>query len=76
MTYREFKAHNDASKKLSNVTVGRVTDVNLMSETCKLTVNDNSSIIYIGTLVNNIVYDGLGAISNPSLLQRWSGFSK
>ena len=76
ITYAEFKRHNDTSKKLPNTVVGRVTDVNLISETCKLTVGNNVSLVDISTLVHNIVYDGLGAISNPSLLKRWSGFYK
>lgn len=76
MTYREFKRHNDTSKVMSNMTVGRVTNVNLITETCELNVGDRKSIISIGQLVRDIVYDGMGAISNPSLLQRWRGFSK
>lgn len=76
MTYKEFKRHNDTSRAMFNMTVGRITDVNLTTETCKLTVEDRTTVINIGQLVNEIVYDGMGVISNPSLLQRWKGFSK
>lgn len=76
MTYREFKKHNDTSKLCNDVTVGRVTDVNLISETCRLTVESHSSVISIAQLVEDIVYNGMGVISNPSILQRWRGFER
>lgn len=76
MTYREFKKHNDTSKLCKDIPIGRVTDVNLISETCRLTVESHSSVIPIAQLVEDIVYNEMGVISNPSILQRWRGFER
>lgn len=74
MTYSHFAKENNVSKKFNKV-IGRVTNVNLVANTCTLTVDGRvTNELPIETVVNDIVYNGFGAITNPSILKRWRGF--
>lgn len=76
MTYKQFAEENNVSKKFNN-SIGRVTNVDLVKNTCTLSIENRATDkVPIETVVRNIVYDGLGAITNPSILKRWSGFDK
>lgn len=74
MLYRDFKRQNDLAKKyISNV--GTVSDVDLVSGTCTLTVGDRvTKNLGIHNIVSDIVYNGMGAITNPSAFKNWKGF--
>jgi hypothetical protein len=74
MTYGEFKRQNDRAKRYTS-TIGRVSNINLSRGTCSLTVLDNvTDNLYIHNIVKDIVYNGMGAICNPSALRNWKGF--
>lgn len=76
MTYKQFKKSNDESKGAFPV-LGRVLSTNMKAGTCVFIYEGNiTRDLPIKTLVNNIVYDGMGAISNPSALASWGGFDK
>lgn len=74
MLYSEFKKQNDISKDYFPQ-LGKVSNVNFQADTCTLAfadcVTDN---IPIQVVVDDIVLNGMGAISNPSILKYWRGF--
>lgn len=74
MTYEYFKKNNDISKR-TNPAVGRVSHVNFKRNTCTLVYEDNISEVPIKELVDEIVLDGMGSISNPSILKNWKGWT-
>lgn len=75
MTYEYFKKNNDISKSYFP-TLGRIERVEFRSNTCILNIEGLRTKIYISDLVNDIIYNGMGAVVNPSRLRGWSGFDK
>lgn len=76
MTYDYFKQMNNMSKGMVAVK-GKVIDVDFKTNTCKLVVDGKSNgKMAIPNLIENIVYDGMGAITNPSALKNWKGFDE
>lgn len=74
MTYNDFKRFNDRSKCCFN-SLGRISNVNVKDNTCTLTFEDRvTHNISIHTIVEDIVYNDMGAVSNPSALRKWKGF--
>lgn len=74
MTYEYFKNNNNLSKQLGVKPVGKILAV--QGDMCRLAVFDNESNIDIMRLVEDIVHNGLGCISNPSALQNWKGWER
>lgn len=76
MLYEDFKRQNDSSKKFFSH-LGKLEDVNLSDNTCTLVFLDNiTRNLSIQDIVNDIIYNGMGAVSNPSALRGWKGFDK
>lgn len=76
MTYEYFKQMNNMSKGMVDVK-GKVIDVDFKTNTCKLVVDGISNgKMTIQSLIENIVYDGMCAITNPSVLKNWKGFEE
>lgn len=74
MLYEDFKRQNDSSKQFFSC-LGRIEDVSLKNNTCTLIFADNvTKNLYIQDVVNDIIYNGMGAVSNPSALKGWKGF--
>ena len=72
MTYNDFKRFNDRAKHCFS-SLGRVS--NVKNDTCTLTFEDRvTDNISIQTIVEDVAYNDMGAISNPSALRRWKGF--
>lgn len=78
-TYYDYEAFADAcreSKKLG-VIVGRVSNVNLRENTCSLTVLERTTNnLDIQCLIQDVWFNGMGAIGNPSALKKWKGWGK
>lgn len=75
-TYEDFKRVNDESKSYFEA-LARVSNVDLKSETCTLTYLDRvTPDMNISYVVTDIYLNGMGALSNPSALKGWRGFSK
>ena len=82
VTYREFKEINDRIKPLN--TNGKVTGISkdfpmgkvvaVKGDMCQLAVYDNVSTITIQQLVEDILYNEMGCISNPSSIRNWKGW--
>ena len=60
--------------KYGGSTVGTLDAVNLKKNTCILRVDDNETELPIGTIVQNVLFDGMGVVTNPSLLRKWRGW--
>lgn len=75
MTYEYFKKNNDTSKVFFQ-TLGRIESVNFRNNTCVMNFDGNKTKMYINDLVNDIINNGMGALSNPSKLKGWCGFDK
>lgn len=75
MTYEYFKKNNDISKSYFP-SLGRLESVDFKNNTCVMNIDGNSTKMYIHDLVNDIINNGMGALSNPSKLKGWSGFDK
>ena len=55
---------------------GRILGVDYKAESVTFKFQDNVSEVSINTLVENVINDGFGGITNPSLLKDWSGWDK
>lgn len=76
MTYEQFKKQNDESKKFF-AQLGRVYNVRNAVGICDFSFNGNiTKAMPIMVLISNIIYDGMGAISNPSALKNWNGWKQ
>lgn len=75
MTYKYFQEQNNIAKRMG-VKSGRVIYSSSNPNVCKLQFEDNESLIEVTQLVQDIVYNGMGCITNPSALKNWPGFSK
>ena len=73
MTYEYFKKMNDESKCYFP-DLGKIIGVDNKTNSCILDFCGNQTKISIEELVNEIVRDGMGAISNPSALKAWKGW--
>ena len=76
MTYEQFKRMNDQSKRMGVQPVGKITSVQFATNTCKLLVEDNESIVGIPNIINDVARDGMGVLSNPSALKKWPFWDK
>lgn len=76
MTYEYFKNQNNMSKNIGVQPIGKIESVDNIENTCVLLVEDNRSIVPIQHIINDIVRDGIGCLSNPSKLKRWKGWEK
>lgn len=75
MTYNHFKRNNNIAKSHFD-SLGRLSNVNLKDNTCTLTFEDRvTNNIPIQTIIEDIMYNAMGAVSNPSALRKWEGFS-
>lgn len=75
-TYEQFKRVNDESKSYFDIK-SRVSDVDLVNETCTLTTGDRvTRDIPISVVVTDVYLNCMGVISNPSALKNWKGFNK
>jgi len=75
MTYNHFKRNNNIAKGYFD-SLGRLSNVNLKDNTCTLTFEDRvTNNVPIHTFIEDIMYNAMGAVSNPSALRRWKGFS-
>ena len=75
-TYEQFRRVNDDSKSYFEVK-SRISDVNLVNETCTLTTGDSvTRNMPISVVVTDIYLNGMGVVSNPSALKNWRGFNK
>jgi hypothetical protein len=55
---------------------GRILGVDYKTGSVTFKFQDNVSKVSINTLVENVINDGFGGITNPSLLKDWSGWDK
>ena len=75
ITYEQFKTGNDEAKKYFTV-LGSIVDTNMREGTCTFEYDGNVSYnVPIENIVSNILFDGMGAIKNPSKLKEWKGFT-
>lgn len=75
MSYDDFKKYNNDSKKHFS-SLGRISNVDNVKGTCTLTFEDRvTHNLSIQNIVDDIAYNGMGAVSNPSALRKWKGFS-
>lgn len=75
MTYEYFKKNNDISKGYFS-SLCKVESVDLKKGTCMMNFEGNRTRVNIKDLVDDVIYNGMGALSNPSKLKGWSGFDK
>ena len=73
ITYGKFKEINNAVKMNDSNRMGKVLAVR--GDVCRIEVSDNISDIYVQQLIEDIVYNGTGCISNPSILKNWKGWA-
>ena len=57
-----------------NETRGTIEEVNLKQNTCVLRVEDNKTLVPIETVVRDVLYNGMGIVTNPSVLRKWKGW--
>lgn len=70
LTYSRFKNLNDTSKRMG-VTCGHIDCVDLKNNICVLNVEGNKTSLDINQLVADIAVNGMGCVSNPSVLKNW-----
>lgn len=76
MTYEYFKKNNDISKKFFP-SLMKILEVNFEFGICTVSFDGNvTSGLPIGNLVEDVIYNEMGALSNPSKIKNWKGFEK
>ena len=76
MVYEEFKRMNDESKKYFSSKM-KIVDVDFEKNICTVAFEGRiTSNVTILTIIENVCYDGMGVLSNPSKLKSWKGFEK
>lgn len=75
MTYEYFMKQNKISKGFFP-TLMRILEVDLKNNRCKVDFEGNISDVAISEIVEDVIYNEMGAISNPSKLKGWQGFEK
>ena len=75
-TYDQFITANHKNK-YAYETLGHIEDVNFQNNTCALRYLDRyTPNLPIASIVNDTVWNCMGAVSNPSALKGWKGWSK
>lgn len=75
MTYEYFITQNKMSKGFFPHLM-RIVEVDFKNNTCKVNFEGNISVVSINSVVEDVIYNGMGALSNPSKFKGWSGFEK
>ena len=76
MKYEDFKRINDQNKRKFN-TYLRIEEVDFKSGTCTTNFCGNITTgIVIKSIVDDVCFNEMGALSNPSKLKGWKGFDK
>lgn len=76
MIYEYFKKNNDISKSYFP-SLMKIIDVNFESGFCTVSFEGNiTPNMPIQAIVNDVIYNEMGALSNPSKLKNWKGFEK
>ena len=80
MSYNEFKDINDSNKKefktSASSNIGRILYVNLNTGGCVVELYNGGNIRIAVTGLIRMVLDKKGALTNPSKLKNWKGWSK
>lgn len=74
VTFGEFEKVCRKNSSIGVESKGYIQSV--LEDTCALEIEDNRSVISIRTLVEDIMFNGMGTVDNPEKLKNWSGFKK